>query len=179
MEIARGKPRETQRNTKYLAICEQYGLMRGLPRGEGYRRLGCTEDADPNHYPYMLTKHKGTVKNDGDNTARCTQKACIQRHTSPPRRAAKAGNPSGKNGNQTEPRAAQQREKSGQRWECPKILWKRLDKLSDTPRRPQKRQQQLNSLYPATSSTHPSKSAIETASSRVNRPLAVRRNAER
>ena len=34
-----------------------------------------------------------------------------------------------------EARAAQQREKSGQRWECPKILWKRLDKLSDTPRR--------------------------------------------
>ena len=28
MEIARGKPREVQRNTKYLAICEQYGLMR-------------------------------------------------------------------------------------------------------------------------------------------------------
>lgn len=65
MEIARGKPRETWRNTKYLAICEQYGLMRGLPRGEGYRRLGCTEDADPNHYPYMLTKHKGTVKKMG------------------------------------------------------------------------------------------------------------------
>lgn len=78
-----------------------------------------------------------------------------------------------------EARATQQREKKRLAMGILKILWERPDKLSYTPRRPQKRQQQLNSLYPATSSTHPSKSVMETASSRVNRPLAVRRNAER
>lgn len=65
MEIARGKPREMQRNTKYLAICEQYGLMRGQPKEEGYRRLGLHRRRRPNHYPYMLTKHKGAVKKMG------------------------------------------------------------------------------------------------------------------